>query len=241
MPTTQLFNHITYLKGWHMNNNPNSQLENHIKIEDFELKSNIDIVMSLVDCYPSNPTYEGIVEEYKALEQETRDLVEPVALLQFEEIKDPLNIDGYPKGTPACYVFFTIGDKIKDVSRGYFDKGDYLSGMLVNAIADDYLFQVDDELKNKLEVICREKGIGVTKRLDVPDEIPMEAQKVVLETTMADAMLDISITEGFMFTIVKSNCYILILSDNPEIMNAGHDCSKCSLKNCKLRKIKNTV
>ncbi len=187
-----------------MHNIQNIQLENHIKIEEFNLKSKKEVVMHLMNCYPTSPTYEGIVEEYEMLEQEARDLVEPIALLQFGEIKDSLNIDGYPTGTPACYVFFTIGDKIKDVSRGYFDKGDYLSGMLVNAIADDYLFQLDDELKYKVE-----------------------------------AILNMGITEGFMFTTVKSNCYILILSDNPELMNAGHECSKCSLKTCKLRDINN--
>ena len=60
-------------------------------------------------------------------------------------------------------------------------------------------------------------------------------QKVVLEETKADKILNISVTEGYMFTTVKSNCFILILSKDVEQMNLKHDCSKCNQINCKLR------
>lgn len=218
-----------------MNNNQRQSLKNHIKINNFKLKSNKDVVLDLMDCYPESPIYEEVVEEYVNLEKETRDLIEPVALIQFGKLKDSLKVEDYPTGTPSCYVFYTIGDKIKESSRNYFDEGNYLAGMIVNAIADDYLFQIGKELEKKLKIICKERSMGVIKRLDATVEVPMVAQEVVLKETKADRILNMGVTEGYMFTTVKSNCFILILSDNPDIINIKHDCSKCDLINCKLR------
>src|SRR5699024_2850942 len=120
-------------------------------------------------------------------DKKTKDLIEPVALVQFGTLKETLKVEGFQAGTPSSYVFLTIGDKIKDLCNHYFEEENYLAGMLVNAIADDYLMQLDSMLEEKLQLECKEKGIGVIKRLEVPTDIPMEAQKIVLEETKADS------------------------------------------------------
>ena len=217
-----------------MNNNRND-LQNNIKIDNIKLKSNQESVLFLIDCFPDSPIYDEVINEYITLEKETRNVIEPFALLQFGEIKDDVETKNYETATPCCYVFYTIGNKIKEISSNYFGEGKYLEGMIVNAIADDYLFQLDKELKEEIRKICQDRNIGVIERLEIPMDMPMEAQKVVLEETKADKILNISVTEGYMFTTVKSNCFILILSKDVEQMNLKHDCSKCNQINCKLR------
>ena len=95
-----------------MNNNRND-LQNNIKIENIKLKSNQESVLFLIDCFPDSPIYDEVINEYITLEKETRNVIEPFALLQFGEIKDDVETKNYETATPCCYVFYTIGNKIK--------------------------------------------------------------------------------------------------------------------------------
>ncbi len=226
---------MDYDRTWIWLKNTSNDLSNNIKIDNIKLKSNKDSVLFLIDCFPESPIYNEVVDEYIRLEEETRNVIEPLALLEFGSIKDNLRAKNYETATPCCYVFYTIGDKIKEISNNYFEEGNYLEGMIVNAIADDYLFQLDEELKEIIGQICKERNVGVMERLEIQVDMAMEAQKVVLEETKADKILNISVTEGYMFTIVKSNCFVFILSKDVDQMNLKHDCSKCNQINCKLR------
>lgn len=213
----------------------NNKLNNNIKLENFQLKSNKEIVLNMIECYPDSPIYDQVSQEYENLNLETKNMIKPIALLKFGELKESFQIKNFQAPRPVCYVFYTIGDEIKDLSKAYFDQGNYLAGMLVNAIADDYLMEMGQELEEIIEEQCKDKGIGVIERLTIPKDMPMEAQKLVLQETKADKILNIGLTEGYMFTSVKSNCFILILSDDASQMNLKHDCSKCDMDDCKLR------
>lgn len=218
-----------------MQRNECKNYHSQIKVTKFNLKSNQDIVLRLIDCYPDSPIYEEMQQEYNEIEPLASSLIEPVAIIEFGELKDSVSTTDYKKGTPSCYVFMSIGDKVKKLSQKYFEEGNYLAGMLVNAIADDYLFRLDNELQVHIKKACHERHVGVIKRLGIPNDIPMYAQKVILEETGANRDLGIGVTEGYMYTTVKSNGYILILSETDKRMNIEHDCSNCSFVDCKMR------
>ena len=214
--------------------------ENHIKTKDFSIEPNRDLIFHLIDCYPSSPIYNDVINEYEELKAEAISVIDPVAIIQFGRWNPVMASDTYQADTPSCYVFMTIGDKITQLYRSYFNEGNYLAGMLINAIADDYLFQMDKEVEKIIRKECLKKNVGIACRLEPQKDIPMEAQKIILEESGADWELSMGVTEGFMFTSLKSSGYILILSSETGIMNYEHDCSNCDAVNCKLRKPVNT-
>lgn len=118
-----------------------------------------------------------------------------------------------------------------------FQQGDYLKGMLIDAMADSFLFQMEDALQDVLREECANRKAGIKKRLEAPHDIPMEMQQVMHRQIRAEEMLGIGITSGYMFDPVKTSCLILVLTDDEKEFRMQHDCRKCSALHCKLRKV----
>jgi len=190
----------------------------------------------MIDCYPDSPIYEETIEEYEKLAAEAYEIIAPAAILRYGKVKPQLGSKEYRKCEPACYVIYTVGNEITELSGHYFSKGDYLAAMLIDAMANDYLSQMDDVITDLIYQQCKQMKTGVLKRLDPPSDIPLEAQKIILEETGAAKEWDLGITEGYMFTAVKTNCYVLILTEDENKFEARHDCAKCNLPDCKMRK-----
>lgn len=134
------------------------------------------------------------------------------------------------------FVLFTEGGGISDYSTRMFEQGDYVKGMMADATAGSYLFNLDRLVMERLRQVCAERGVGILHRMDAPKDFPMEAQKIIFEKCRAEEMLGMRISSGFMFDPVKSSGLIFVLSDDPEVFRAQHDCSKCDAVNCRMRK-----
>ena len=198
-----------------------------------------DTVLHLIDCYPGNPVYDEVIEEYGEIEAKVGSLVKPKAYYKFGTVSEEVaaRCEGVlSTGSPVVYVLMTIGEEIADLSSEYFANGDYLLGMLVNAMADTYLFQMDDMLKDNINESCILRHLGIEKRLDAPTNIPMQVQKDILNEIKEIENLPIDVTEGYMFTTVKTMGYILVLTKDEKKLYSGHNCSSCSQKNCKMRR-----
>ena len=48
-----------------------------------------------------------------------------------------------------------------------------MKGILVDAMADEYLFMMDDVLAENIKLLCAKKSWGVKKRLDAPKDFPL--------------------------------------------------------------------
>lgn len=212
-------------------------IKDRIKLKDFHIELNRDRVFHFVDCYPDSPVYQEVIKEYTDLEAEVYSSIKPEAILQFGNLNPLAHAIDYEAGVPACYVIMTVGNKISEISSQYFEEGNYLAGMLTNAMADDYLLQLDDKVSKIVKSQCLIRHKGVIQRLEVPSDIPMEAQKVVLNETGADKLLNMQVTEGYMFTTVKTSCFILILTEDENIFKLQHNCKKCNSINCKMREV----
>lgn len=210
--------------------------ENHIRINEFNIRFNRETVLNLIDCYPDSPVYDDTIDEYERLAIKAYEKIAPEAILRYGKVKSSLGSDKYNNCESACYVIYTIGNEIAELSSEYFSQGDYLAAMLVDAMANDYLMQMDQAVTNIVYEQCKKRHVGVLKRLEAPSDIPLEAQKTVLEETGADKEWNLGITEGYMFTIVKTDCYVLILTEDENIFEARHDCTQCELLDCKMRK-----
>ncbi|MCC8169499.1 MAG: ASKHA domain-containing protein [Oscillospiraceae bacterium] len=189
-----------------------------IKITEFHIKISKENVLNSMSCFPGSPVYERVSREFDRLLPAAECIFEPAAYARFENAR--------------VYCLITAGRAVSDYSKRLFDSGEALDGLIVNAIADDFVFSADGVLAERIKTECAELGKGIAKRLEASADIPPEAQKDIAEKTGAEG---VSLMDGMMFEPVKTLGYILELTDDSEIFNAQHDCSKCKNRNCPRR------
>ena len=190
-----------------------------------------------MNCYEDSPVYEDVLECFEDVYEEMLTLVEPVGVLGVGTLPEVIASEEYPTGTPVIYAVTSIGDGIKQKSTEAFKESDYVKGMLLDCMADDALFSMEDQLVEKVQEICGELGMGVLTRLEAPHHISMEAQKVAWDYLNLKERFGIDISCGYMFDPVKTSCQIFVLTEDKNIFKAQHDCRKCPNVNCKMRKI----
>lgn len=206
-------------------------------IRDFKVKFNPEMILHLIDCPKNSPIYGEMMEEFRSIEIEAIGKVEPIALLAFGEIpKEIANLNA-KEGTKALYCLATVGDKLSKWSSDCFRIGEYVSGLMLDAMADDILFQLDGFLKDEIVTLCKEKKMGVARRLEAPIDIGMEAQKLIWERTKALDIAGVNIKESYMFYPVKTICQIYLLDEACEEYHVEHQCDQCTNYDCRLREV----
>ena len=205
------------------------------KITDFEIIINRDNVFMLIDCNEESEIYFKVVEEYEEVLGKIYEKIKPVALLEVGSLEGA-DFCASQEKFQGIFCITSIGSEMSDWSTQLFEEGDYLKGMLVDAIADDYLFQMDTLLKKPIMDICQKHNWGVVKRLEAPRDITMDIQKKAWEITKAKELAGIGIKESFMLVPIKSTCQIFLLKENSKVFNLAQDCSSCPDLNCKVRK-----
>lgn len=206
-------------------------------LEGLKVSSNLDSVMLLIDCKKDSPIYEEMTEEYEELWPEMLELAEPVGIIGFGVLPELGEECVYPAGTRVIYAVTSVGDGIKQCSTQAFAQGDYVRGMLCDAIADAALFSMEDQVQENLKKICGDHGVGIVKRLEAPQDIPMGVQKAAWDTLQLKQQLGIKISSGYMFDPVKTTCQVYVITDDVAVFHAQHDCRNCPNVNCKLRNI----
>lgn len=194
-------------------------------------------VFKTMDCYENSPVYEDVVEEYEEIIEEMKTLAEPVGILGLGKITEKTATEKYKAGTPVIFAVLSVGNKIKERSTKAFQTGDYVKGMLMDAIADAALFSLDDAMIDSLEKFCKENKVGIEKRLEAPHDISMDVQKEAWEVLKLQERFGIRISEGYMYDPVKTSCQVFILSEDVAKFKAKHDCRNCDNYTCKMRKI----
>lgn len=218
-----------------------------MKLKMNQIRINKETAFQLMDCRKDNPMYEEMEELYEEIWQEMKPLIKPCGLLGFaraeklfqkEDLRNK-GVDGHPEEleySEAEYamVIYTLGKEVSEYSGKLFAEGDYLKGMLADAMADSCLFAMEEDWKPALRKECKKRQKGIGKRMEAPVDFSMETQQKIWELLQGDKM-DVSLTSGYMLNPVKSCCYLFLLTDNPMEDQADHDCSRCPDRNCKLR------
>lgn len=206
-----------------------------IKVTDFDIKISAENVCAFLDADKTG-LYEEIMDELKEMLPQAYEKITPVALLEFG------SLDGYSVKADgkeireALFGVYSIGKGMEQWSTSLFAEGDYLGGMLVDAMADDYLFQMDTAMEEAVIAACRERGRGIAGRAEAPQDIPMSVQKRAWDVTRAEEE-GIGIKESFMYDPVKSVCQVYLLDDNTKRYHPEHDCSRCNNLTCKRRSL----
>ncbi len=207
-----------------------------MKVTEFDIQISVENVCKMLDADKGGDLYEEIKEEVEEMLPHAYKKIQPAALLEFGEIDENIEkIDGID-GKEALYGIYSAGREISQWSTRLFAEGDYLAGMIADAIADDYLFQMDSVMKDVVLNMCRERGKGIERRLEAPQDISMEVQKTAFEVTRASAEIGLGIKESYMYDPVKTLCQVYVLCDDVERDNYEHDCSHCDNNTCRMRR-----
>lgn len=206
-----------------------------MKLTDFDIRINKENVLRLIDCYADSPVYEEVAADLEEIIPIAYEMLTPVAVLEFGDFSKYEIIEHGTDEGKALFCIESVGEDISRLSATFFDKGNYVKGMLADAIADDCLFQLDRRLEKRVKAICKEKNYGVIKRLEAPQDVPIEIQKTVWEVTRAEEEIGLKIKESYMLDPVKSNCQVYLLQEGCNEFRTEHDCSRCSKTDCKMR------
>lgn len=175
-------------------------------------------VLKALGCSEGDTIYKSVSAEYDALFRRAQELLEVKRYICADE--------------KYIYVLITAGAGISAYSEELFKKGEGLAGLIVNTIADSVLFKADTETAEEIKYICARMGAGIKERREAPSTMPVSEQRVILEKTGAENVL---LTEGMMFSPVKTMGYELVLTDDENVFRAQHDCSVCAAKDCPRR------
>ena len=114
-------------------------------LEGLQIQIDKEEVFKMIDCYEDSPVYEEVAEEYDEILEDMRALLKPIGIIGLGEITENIATEKYPAGTRTIFAVLSVGNEIKEESTKYFHEGDYVRGMLIDAIADTALFSLDDE------------------------------------------------------------------------------------------------
>ena len=214
-------------------------MEQFYILDKLNTRVEMEQVLKFLDCTSESPVYEEFVEEYREMEGEIASLVQGRGILGFGQLSEAVATGHYPSGTNVLYAVITVGDGASKASTEAFREGNYVRGMLWDAIADMALISLEDVLHEKVHEICNLHHVGIEKRLEAPRDIPMEVQRDAWETLKLNERMGINISSGFMLDPVKSSCQVFVLTEDVKSFKVYHDCRNCSNVSCKLRNIPN--
>ncbi len=207
-----------------------------MKITDFDIKISAENVCAFLDGDKTGDLYEEIMDELEEMLPQAYEKIRPTALLEFGSLEGySIEADGKPV-KEALFGVCSIGKEMGEWSTRLFAEGDYLGGMLADAIADDYLFQMDDVIQETVVSMCKERGRGIAGRAEAPKDLPMSIQKRAWDVTRAEEE-GIGIKKSYMYDPVKTVCHVYLLDDNTKRYHPEHDCSKCNNLTCKRRNL----
>ncbi|MCI6888329.1 MAG: ASKHA domain-containing protein [Lachnospiraceae bacterium] len=208
-----------------------------MRTEKLQTEVNQEAVFQIIGCRDDSPVYDTVREAYKELLPEVLAGASGECIFDFGELTEEDATEQYPAGTQVVYVISTVGRALSDLSTELFAKGDYLKGALVDAMADSCLFELEQQWKELLKQFCREHHVGIRKRLEAPEDLPMTVQKTAFEVLHAGEELGLAITSGFMYDPMKSACQVFVVSEDTCQFHADHDCRNCPAADCRLRRI----
>lgn len=189
-----------------------------IEIREFDIEINKASVLGALGCMEGSSVYDTVSQYFDELLKTVSKLFKPCAAAVIEDGK--------------IYCLLTVGADVSDYSKSLFDSGEGMRGMIADAMADDYLFQMDNALGERIKLEGAIGKFGVKKRLAAPEDFPISQQRIILEKTGLES---VSLTSAFMFEPVKSFGYILELTRDMSIFKAQHDCSQCANYDCPRR------
>lgn len=204
---------------------------------DFEITIKKEEVFRIMDCYEDSPVYDIVEEEYEEREPEFARFVCPVAAIVWDVCDRTYGREDLAGSEEVFFVLQSVGNRFSEESTKLFAEGNTLGAMMLDAMADAALNELNRQVSAWLRKICDERHIGILRRLEPTTQIPIEAQEWILHKTEAQEQFGIKVTSGYMFDPVKTIGYVLLSTEDTEVFKDMHNCRICDRKDCKMRNI----
>lgn len=199
-------------------------------LEDFHLHIDKESVFRQIHCFPDSPVYEEMEETFYEILPTVEKLCQPKGIVCLGTIPE-----SFVQAQEAIFLLATVGQEVSDLSTEKFAQGEYVEGMLVDAMADAALFSLEADIERELKKVCSRWKRGITRRLEAPHDIPMEIQKVAFEQTKAAEYLGMELSTGYMFRPLKTSCNVYLTTEDMSVFRSQHNCRKCPNVTCGLR------
>jgi len=199
---------------------------------------NTKLILDTVECYENNPNYDVHKQTLLDLIEKAKEHIKPLGYVFNKSTSSYLDATQY--GFLYCVV--TLGEWIDNQIKTYFAQYEYLEGMMLNAFADNVLYEATNHLYDELHRYTKESDVFLTSRYEPGNSnIPMEAQKDIFDIMMAEFDINLFITSGYMLAPSKSLAYFYGVVNEDCNHGIDHDCSLCDSITCKNRKYILTV
>lgn len=183
-------------------------------------------------------------KEYEEFLPLLKEKVQPAAVMGLYNLRAGIlegtrdtGSDGTEEKT-VLLLMVTLGNRIQEEIDSCYRKEDYLSHILLNAMADTYLFETEKDWRPRLVSYCKERGYGIVQRIEADPSIHSSLQQTAAKSLEAERLLGVKMTESFMFSPVKTVLYAFVLSKEEQGYQMDHHCADCpySARGCRYEK-----
>jgi hypothetical protein len=205
---------------------------------DFNFKLDKKIVINTLKSYCETITDEEISSIYETLLPVLYEFVQPTGIFNIDIKDKDFTFDVINDFDHIVYCIVTIGDKITEKVNEFFSYAKMKEGMVLDAMATSYLFEISSQLFDHIYKKVKILGLGLSHRIAPGDgEIPLWYQKNILDALDSKNFLGIYVNEDFMLTSLRSLAYIYGADEHKPLSDVDHDCSRCSNKGfCSMKK-----
>jgi uncharacterized 2Fe-2S/4Fe-4S cluster protein (DUF4445 family) len=211
-------------------------------IDNFDITIEKKWVLKTIDCYETSPVYEEVSSTYDELVKQIKDIVKPKAVFKFDKRPEDFQFDHIKECSHIVYCALTLGEEISKKSTELFDSGDYLAGMMVDAIADELMHEISSQLYKKIYEEAKKRGFGLTFRIAPGGNIlPIHYNTILVKAINGEQSLNLSYTSQFMLNPVKSESFIYGVDEKIPLPVVDNYCLSCNDAYCKRRRNNDSV
>lgn len=199
-------------------------------LKEFPFAPDKERTLRAIDCPFGSPLYYKASDCFDRLEKKFYNTVLPKAAYCIET-----NIDAFdflPDGSQGIYVLYTLGDQIDSEISCCFQSGNYFDGMLISAMCDVYLFQMQEWLYDYLTEMCGKRGLQISSCFMPFDDIASSYQQQIVDKLS----IGVSLTSADMLQPIKSASFIVGTGKKLPVYEGQRiRCESCRQDSCRGR------
>lgn len=197
-------------------------MEEEIRIlDDICIEISQERVLETAGCVKGTGAYGKALALLPELEAGLRGAAAPHAWIAF--------------GRARWYCLLTLGSGVEPYLSACVKEG-LLKGVAAESMAQELFFEFDHAVTEVLRQECKDRKIGISRRLEAPCQLPFETQKEILEEIERYIVTGIQLSENYVFAPPRTLGYILETCPDPACFHAAHSCSGCGSQSCPRRK-----
>jgi uncharacterized 2Fe-2S/4Fe-4S cluster protein (DUF4445 family) len=188
-------------------------------------------------CHVGSDAYIEACEVFNKLENDFSGLISPKGIFSLTDQSDQLgSIEPANRAKKIVWAAVTLGAPVEDRIQGLFAEGEYLEAMMLDVIADEYLFRMSNLMYEEIIRVCHPLGLKLSCRVTPGDAaMPMAFQQVIFKALRADLNLALDITNSFMLKPVKSMMYLYGADEAFSNIQRNQSCENCENSECTFR------